>query len=302
MVGAIGLGGMALSYAERPAEPDAIALIHTLLDRGVTLIDTADVYTPDEGDRGHNERLIAKALRGWPGARQQVIIATKGGYIRRNGQLVPQGNPDHLRRACEASLRALATDRIDLYQLHTMDPAVPLADSVGAISRLQEEGKVRWIGLSNVTVTAIDRAREIAPVQTVQNELSVLRHDSLAVGPVARLEHRGIRWLRQLRRLVGEPFQSGVVAHCERLGIGFLASSPLGGSRNGALRGNPVIERIASAHGASVYAIAIGWLLARGEHLVPIPSARRRVHAEDTLTGDTITLTRDECDALGAAF
>jgi aryl-alcohol dehydrogenase-like predicted oxidoreductase len=300
-LGAIGYGAMALSFPERPGESAAIDIIHALLDRGVTLLDTADMYTPDERDIGHNERLIGKAVRAWRGDRTRVVVATKGGYTRRAGQLVPDGRPEHLRLACERSLLALGVDTLDLYQLHIPDPTVPFAESVGALRDLRAAGKVRWVGLSNVTLTMLEAARAIAPIQSVQNEASVLHRDSLRTGPVARLEQRGWRGIRQARRLVGEPFSSGVAAQCARLGITFLAYSPLGGARRPSLAANPALARVARAHGASVYAVALAWLLAQSPVIVPIPSARSAAHALDAFQATTIDLSPEDLAALDGA-
>jgi aryl-alcohol dehydrogenase-like predicted oxidoreductase len=297
-VGAIGYGGMALSFEQRPPESEAIRLMHTVLDQGVTFIDTADIYAPDERDIGHNERLIAKALRSWNGPRDRITVASKGGYTKQHGRLVPDGRPTHLRQACERSLRALGVDVIDLYQLHTRDPAVPLQESVGALRELHDQGKVRWIGLSNVTVTEIELARTIAPVQSVQNPLSLLHQDSAKVGPIARLERRGVFALRQLRRLAAEPFKSGVLAHCERLGLGFVASSPLGGHQMQRLATRPALQRIARERDSSVQAVAIAWVLAQSRAVIPIPSARTIAHATDTLKGASLKLTEQELAAI----
>jgi aryl-alcohol dehydrogenase-like predicted oxidoreductase len=292
---------MALSFEQRPAESDAVRIIHAAIERGATLLDTADIYAPDERDIGHNERLIAGALRSWPGPRRDVIVATKGGYTRQSGRLVPNGHPVHLRNACERSLRALGVDEIDLYQLHTPDPSIPLEDSVGALRELRNEGKIRWLGLSNVNVTTIEAARAIVPIQSVQNELSLFRRDCIHVGPIGRLERSGLRGIRQLRRLVGEPFQSGVLAHCEHLGIGFLAYSPLGGPRNQRLSSHAVVTRIAKSHGVSTHALAIAWVLAQGRSVIPIPSARTLSHAMDALTAASVELEDAELAELEGA-
>src|SRR5919202_6067344 len=154
----IGLGAMPMSLRGRPEEERSIRTIHAALDAGVNLIDTADAYALDEHDVGHNERLIAKALRG---RRDGVIVATKGGHTRRGDAWEVDGSPAHLRAACEASLKALETDRIDLYQYHRPDPDVPYAESVGTLKELQNEGKVRWIGISNADTDQIEEARSI---------------------------------------------------------------------------------------------------------------------------------------------
>src|ERR687886_2748074 len=195
----IGLGGMPMSLAGRPPEDRSIRTIHAALDAGVNLIDTADAYCLDDTEVGHNERLIAKALRG---RRDGVIVATKGGHPRPGGSWARDGRPEHLRAACEASLRALETDRIDLYQFHRPDPKVPYAESIGTFKELQDEGKVRWVGISNATVAQIEEALSIVDVVSVQNQLS-LRYTS--------------------------PIAKGEVEACAERGIAFLAWSPLGG-------------------------------------------------------------------------
>src|ERR1700683_891001 len=200
-VGAVGLGGMYLSVNDRPAESDAVRTIHAALDAGVTLIDTADVYCLDQRDIGHNERLIARALREKPHA--NVVVATKGGLERPNGAWTRNARPAHLREACERSLKALGVPRIDVYQLHAPDPAVPLADSVGELARLRAEGKIAHVALSNVSVRDIDQARKIVPIVSVQN-----------------------RWNPQYRA----PETEGVLDHCTKLGIALLPYSPFGGA------------------------------------------------------------------------
>ena len=149
----IGLGAMPMSLSGRPPEEQSIRTIHAALDAGVNLIDTADAYCVDETDVGHNERLIAKALRG---RRDGVIVATKGGHTRPGGAWELDGRPEYIKAACEASLKALETDRIDLYQYHRPDPDVPYEETIGAFKELQDEGKVRWIGISNANVEQIE--------------------------------------------------------------------------------------------------------------------------------------------------
>ena len=171
-VPAVGYGGMHLSLQERPPEQESLRVIRAALDAGVRLIDTADVYCLDDTDIGHNERLVAAAVRGWDGPVEEVLVATKGGLTRPGGRWERDGRPEHLRAACERSLRALEVDRIQLYQLHAPDPAVPFEESVGALAELRREGKVRWVGLSNVSVAQIDAAQAIVPIAAVQNRLN----------------------------------------------------------------------------------------------------------------------------------
>lgn len=297
-VGAVGFGAMALSIAGRPSESDAVRVIHAALDAGLTLIDTADVYCLDDSETGHNERLIGKALRSWGASGDGIVVATKGGYTRPGGRLVPNGHPAHLKRACEQSLRSLGRDVIELYQLHTPDRSIPFVESIGALSRLRDEGKLRWVGLSNVGVALIKEAQRIVPIQTVQNELSVFRRDSIRVGPVARFERLGIPNVRRLRHFIGEPFNSGVVAHCEQAGLGFLAYSPLGGLRNVELTQANVLQSIGRNHGVSTHAVAVAWTLAQSSSVLPIPSARTVEHLQDSLHAVDLDLAPRELAAI----
>lgn len=276
-VSAVGLGGMHLSIVERPDETVGASVIRAALDHGVTLIDTADVYCLDDGDLGHNERLIAATVRAWTGPREQVVVATKGGMTRPGGRWGRNGRPEHLRRACDRSLKALGTDRIDLYQLHTPDPEVPFTESVGALAELQRAGKVRWIGLSNVSVADIEAASRLVTVVTVQNRLNPFFREAVA---------------------------SGVVAYCEAHGIGFLAYSPVGGGRlNLKLPSHPVLEPIARRHGVSPHAVVLAWVLAQGKTVIPIPSARTVAHALDSLRAPGVALSVEERAAIdGAEF
>ena len=267
-VSRVGYGAMHLSITGRPDEATAIRTVHAALDHGVTLIDTADVYCIDHNDIGHNERLIRKALDQWPGGRDRITVATKAGLTRPDGRWARDGRPGHIRAACDASLMALGVDRIDLYQFHAPDPRVPLTESVGAFRELMDEGKVRWLGLSNVTVSEIEEASEIAGIHAVQNRLS----------PFFR-----------------EAIHDGVLGHCERMGIAFLAYSPVGGSRlNRGLPRHPVVGRIADAHGVSPHAVVLAWVLASSPSVIVIPSARSPAHATDAASATGIRLSPGE--------
>ncbi len=277
-VSAVGFGGMHLSIPGRPDEESAaIRVIHAALDGGVTLLDTADAYCLDEADIGHNERLIAKALRQWPGDRGQVVVATKGGITRSGDGWGQDGRPAHLATACERSLRALGVERIDLYQLHRPDPAVPFLESVGGLAALQRAGKVRWIGLSNVSVEQIEAARTVVQVVTVQNRLNPFFREAL---------------------------ETGVVAHCEQHGIGFLAYSPTGGGRlNRKLSTHPSLTPMARRNGISTHAAVLAWCLSKGKTVVVIPGARTVEHAVDSLTAADLTLSIQELAVIdGAEF
>ncbi len=274
-VPAVGYGGMHLSIAGRPPEAQGIRVIHAALDAGVTLIDTADVYCLNQHDIGHNERLIAEALAVWPGRRDAVIVATKGGLVRPEGRWENDARPEQLRAACDRSLLALRTDRIDLYQLHAPDPHVPFADSVGELARLREQGKIRWVGLSNVSVVQIRQAEGIVPVTAVQNRLNPFFREALS---------------------------GGVVRYCSDRGIGFLAYSPTGGGRlNLKLPGHPVLGPMAAARGVSAHAIALAWALAQSPTVIVIPSARTVEHARDSVAAASLQLTPEERAAIDAA-
>ncbi|MGD8868631.1 MAG: aldo/keto reductase [Gemmatimonadales bacterium] len=274
-VSAVGFGGMPLSLSGRPPESRAISVIHAALEAGMTLIDTADVYCLDDDDIGHNERLVAKALASWSGDSQQVIIATKGGMRRPAGRWEYNGHPDHLRTACERSLRALGVECIDLYQFHVPDPDVAFMDSVGALAELQREGKVRWIGLSNVSVSLIEAAREMVELVTVQNRLNPFFREAL---------------------------ENGVVKHCSDNGIGFLAYSPVGGGRlNKRLPAHPVVREIAQRRGISAHAAVLAWVLSRAPNVIVIPGARTVDHAVDSAGAAEIVLEDEDLEAIDDA-
>ena len=274
-VAVVGLGGMHLSIAGRPDEATALRVIHAALDAGATILDTADVYCLDDSDLGHNERLLAKALRTWGGRRDGVVVATKGGMTRPGGRWERNGRPEHLRRACERSLKALGTERIDLYQLHAPDPEVALTESVGALVELQRAGKIRWIGVSNVTVPDIEAAARLTPLVAVQNRLNPFFREALS---------------------------GGVVAECARRGLGFLAYSPVGGGRlNKKLPDHPVLQSIARHHDISSHAVVLAWVLAQGDTVIAIPSARSTAHAADSLTATDVQLSAAELAAIDAA-
>ncbi len=268
----IGLGEMPLSLKGRPDEDRAIRTIHAALDAGVNLIDTADAYAYDGDDMNHGERLIAKALKG---RRDGVIVATKGGH-QRDGQAWPIcGRPEYIKEACERSLRALETDRIDLYQFHRPDPDVPYAESIGAFRELQDEGKVRWVGISNASVEQIEEALGIADIVSVQNQLAL---DFTS------------------------PVGKGEVALCTERGIAFLPWSPLGGigKAGGADEHGPVAAA-AAAHGVSPQQVVLAWLLALGPTVIPIPGSSRPETIGDSARAAELELSADEVRAISAS-
>lgn len=275
-VGIVGYGAWPLSDSDpRPEEDDAVRAIHAALDGGATLIDTADAYCLHQGEVGHNERLVARALASWSGPRDEIVVATKGGFVRPDGHWHHNARPEHLRQACDRSLQALAVDRIDLYQLHSPDPDVPFDESVGMLAELREAGKIRWVGLSNVTVDQIRAAESLVAVTTVQNRLN----------PFFR-----------------EAVDDGVVAYCDERGIGFLAYSPLGGGRlNKKLPDHPVLKEIAERRSVSPHAVALAWVLAQGSSVIAIPAARRRAHVADSQAAANLELDPEELRAITEA-
>ncbi len=271
----IGYGGMHLSITDRPPEAQGIRVIHAALDAGMTLIDTANAYCLDAADTGHNERLIARALREWPGPRERIVVATKGGIVRGGGRWDRDGRPASLVAACEASLTALGVEQIALYQLHAPDPAVPFEESVGALVELQRAGKIRWIGLSNVSVEQIRRAEALGPVATVQNRLNPYFREALA---------------------------DGVVRYCGERGIGFLAYSPTGGGRlTRKLPDHPVLAAMAARRQVTAHQLCLAWVLAQGPSVLAIPSARRTEHAIDSALAGALELGPEELSAISAA-
>jgi aryl-alcohol dehydrogenase-like predicted oxidoreductase len=274
-VSVIGYGGMHLSITGRPPEADGVRVIHAALDAGMTLIDTADAYCLDASETGHNERLIARALREWTGPGDRILVATKGGIVRTGTRWDRDGRPEHLRAACDASLKALGVDRIALYQLHAPDPAVPFAESVGALADLQRAGKVRFIGLSNVSVSQIREAESRVRVTTVQNRLSPFFREAL---------------------------EDGVVDYCASRGIGFLAYSPTGGGRlTKKLPSHPILVEIGGRIDATPHAVCLAWVLSRGATVIAIPSARSLEHARDSARAADLALTPADLQAITAA-
>jgi aryl-alcohol dehydrogenase-like predicted oxidoreductase len=265
---------MYLSVDGRPSESEAVRTLHAAIDAGVTLFDTADVYCLDHRDIGHNERLIARALREKKGA--TVVIATKGGLERPNGAWTRNGRPKHLRQACEASLAALGVARIDVYQLHAPDPSVPIGESVGELARLRNEGKIAHVGLSNVSVHEIDIARGIVPVVSVQN-----------------------RWNPGDRG----PERDGVLAHCAKHGIAFLPYSPFGGA-GGAKRlaGQSRLASEAKRRGISPHRLVLAWMLAKSPVVVGIPGMRRIESIVDSAQAADLELAPGDVAIVEAAF
>ncbi len=263
---AIGLGAMPLGIRKDVSDDDAVEVIHAAIDAGINFIDTANVYCQDDSDVGVNERRIAKALETVD--KDGVVVGTKGGLARPQGRWERRGTPQNLRSACEQSLRDLKVDCITLYQLHAPDPLVPFAESVGELSRLRVEGKIQHIGLSNVGRVKLDEALSITPIVSVQNRCGVFNRQYL---------------------------ENGFVDHCKQQNITFIAYSPLGGgNRYLEIGTQPILSEIARRHGATAYQVALAWLLAKGENILPIPGAGRISSALSSAHAISISLSEDE--------
>ena len=266
---AIGFGGMPLSIQGRPPEEQGKLVLNAAIDAGMTLIDTADVYCMDDRDIGHNERLIAATLAE-RNDREQIRVATKAGLRRPRGAWTSDGTPQHIREACEQSLRSLQTDRIWLYQFHAPDPKVPFEQSVEAFAELHRAGKFQHFGLSNVSVKQIEQAQKILPVVSVQNRLNPYFREAI---PVAQ--------------------------ECARRNITFLAYSPVGGGRLAKkLTQFDVLMELARKYDRSVHAIVIAWVRAQGETVVPIPAARTVEHAVDSARAGDLVLAPEDVAAI----
>jgi aryl-alcohol dehydrogenase-like predicted oxidoreductase len=273
----VGIGCMRLSTEDDRDERRALSVLHAALDAGVTLFDTADAYCRDDNDTGHNERLIAAALASWRGPEgSRVRIATKGGFTRPQGRWFPDCRARHLTRACESSLRALGVNRIDLYQLHVVDPQTPLATSIRALAALKRDGLIERIGLCNVTVGQIEEARRITEIDAVQVEVSVWQ-DSAILG--------------------------GVIAHCAANGIELLAYRPLGSpSRHHRTRTDPALAAVAGRHGATPFEVALAWVRDLSASIVPLPGPTRVDTIASIVRASRLALTDDDRALLDERF
>ena len=273
-VSAIGLGGMPMSIEGRPDRSRSIATIHAALDAGVTLLDTADSYHEHADEVGHNEELIAEALRSYGGDTSGVLVATKAGHLRPgDGSWTLNGRPEYIKEAAQASARRLGVEAIGLYQFHRPDPSVPYAESVGALRELLDEGVIEMAGISNASIAQIDEANRILDgrLVSVQNQFSPAYRSSLE-----ELEH------------------------CARLGIAFLPWSPLGGIARAADVGaqHDAFQTVADARGVSPQQIALAWELALAPIVIPIPGASRPTSIQDSVRAVDIELSDDELAAL----
>jgi aryl-alcohol dehydrogenase-like predicted oxidoreductase len=267
-VSRLGYGAMRLAgpgiWGNPADREEARRVLRRAVELGVNFIDTADAYGPET-----NERLVADALHPYPPG---LVIATKGGIVRPSQERWDSdGRPAHLRGACEASLRRLRVERIDLYQLHTIDPRVPLEDSLGEIARLQQEGKIRHVGVSNFDADELARARRVVEVVSVQNRCNVSDRSS-------------------------DP----VLAVCERDGLAFIPWSPLTQSPRDAHAGpRGKLEAWATGRGVPFAQAAIAWLLARSPVMLPIPGTSQVGHLEENVAASSLRLTDGEMRVIG---
>ncbi|MEM9071474.1 MAG: aldo/keto reductase [Myxococcota bacterium] len=259
----VAFGAMNLSLEGRPSRAQAHATLRAAVDAGVLLIDTADVYG-EEGAPHHNEALVAEALGDFGG-----VLATKGGVLRQDGDWIHRGDPSYLREACERSLRALGRSSIPLYQLHAVDRDVPIEESVGELVRLQDEGKVERIGVSNVDASQLERALREAPLVSVQNEASPY------VAPSA-----------------------AVLSRCEVSGLAFLAYAPMGGWRAGKIAHEPLLQEIGRAYDLTPFEVVIAWLLSVSDALIPVAGASSPANARSSARAALTTLSAKDARRL----
>ncbi|MBV8560486.1 MAG: aldo/keto reductase [Acidimicrobiia bacterium] len=260
----LGFGAMRITgdgiWGPPQRHDEALAVLRRAVELGINLIDTADSYGPEV-----SENLIAEALYPYP---EDLVIATKGGLVRPGpGRWDPDGRPEHLREACEGSLRRLRLERIDVYQFHRPDPKVPLEESIGTLAELRQEGKIAHVGVSNVTVDELRRSQHIVPIVSVQNRYNIVERDD-----------------------------EDVLQACEGDGLAFIPWFPL---KTGDLAsaGGAVAE-VAAAHDATPAQVALAWLLAHSPALLPIPGTSSVAHLEENVAGAHLRLTPEELDRL----
>jgi len=265
-VNRLGFGAMRLTgegiWGWPPDRANALRVLKRAVELGVNLIDTADAYGPEV-----DELLIAEALYPYP---KDLVIATKGGNTRPGpGQWVPDGRPEYLKQCVDKSLKRLRLERIDLYQLHRIDPKVPMEDSLGALKEMQDAGKIRHVGLSEVSPDEVKRARKIVPIVSVQNQYNI-----------------------------GNRKWEDTLTYCEKESLGFMPWSPIGGSRG--LKTGDALEAAAKTHGVTVVQLALAWLLHRSAVMLPIPGTSSVAHLEENVAAAKLKLTPEEWKAIDA--
>jgi pyridoxine 4-dehydrogenase len=263
-VNRLGFGAMRITgegiWGWPPDRGNAVKVLKRAVELGVNLIDTADAYGPET-----SELLIAEALYPYP---KGLVIATKGGLTRPGpGQWVPDGRPEHLKQAVDGSLKRLRLEQIQLYQLHRIDPKVPMEESLGAIKEIKDAGKIRHVGLSNVEPEEIERARKIVPIVSVQNRYNVEDRKS-----------------------------ENALVYCEKQRLGFLPWFPIGGTRG--LKRDNALNATAKAHGVSVFQVALAWLLERAPVMLPIPGTSSLAHLEENVAAAKLKLAPEEWKAI----
>ena len=265
-VNRLGFGAMRLTgegiWGWPPDRANALKVLKRAVELGVNLIDTADAYGPEV-----DELLIAEALYPYP---KDLVIATKGGNTRPGpGQWVPDGRPEYLKQCVDKSLKRLRLERIDLYQLHRIDPKVPMEDSLGALKEMQDAGKIRHVGLSEVSPDEVKQARKIVPIVSVQNQYNI-----------------------------GNRKWEDTLTYCEKESLGFMPWSPIGGSRG--LKTGDALEAAAKTHGVTVVQLALAWLLHRSAVMLPIPGTSSVAHLEENVAAAKLKLTPEEWKAIAA--
>jgi pyridoxine 4-dehydrogenase len=265
-VNRLGFGAMRLTgegiWGWPPDRANSLKVLRRAVELGVNLIDTADAYGPEV-----DELLIAEALYPYP---KDLVIATKGGNTRPGpGQWVPDGRPEYLKQCVDKSLKRLRLERIDLYQLHRVDPKVPMEDSLGVLKEMQDAGKIRHVGLSEVSPDEVKRARKILPIVSVQNQYNI-----------------------------GNRKWEDTLTYCEKESLGFMPWSPIGGSRG--LKAGDALEAAAKTHGVTVVQLALAWLLHRSPIMLPIPGTSSVAHLEENVAAAKLKLTPEEWKAIDA--
>src|SRR6266581_416534 len=264
-VNRLGFGAMRITgdgiWGWPPDRDNALKVLRRAVELDVNLIDTADAYGPEV-----SELLIAEALHPYPAG---LVIATKGGLTRPGpGEWEPDGRPEYLKQCVDKSLKRLRLERIDLYQLHRVDPKVPMEESLGALKEMQSAGKIRHIGLSEVSPEQVERARKIVPIVTVQNRYNITDR----------------KW-------------DNTLAYCEKEQIGFMPWAPVGGTRG---MTSAALEKIAKDHGISIYQLGLAWLLHRSSLMLPIPGTSSLAHLEENMAARKIQLTEEEWKTIDA--